>query len=639
MCGICGIFTLNVGLDSVYASKLKKMNNALSHRGNDDEGYYFTEDPNIYFVGLGHKRLSIIDLETGRQPIFSSDSQKIITFNGEIYNYKKLREEHFEKNEHFFTETDTEVILKLYEKFDVHAFGMLDGMFSITIYDKKKKKIILARDFFGEKPLYYTKLHNDFFWASELKSIILALDERPNISQTALNQYFRLTYIPAPFTIYENIWKLEPYQYLELDCMTGDYSICQIKESCNSIDYAIYKDFNLAKQHTFDLISESVKSRMISDVPIGMFLSGGVDSSIVSLIASMNSSSPIDTFSIGFEKKEFNEVEKSRIVAKIVGSNHHEFICKESEMAKDLHRVILDFDEPFADSSCLPSFLVAKKSSSYVKVVLTGDGGDEVFGGYNKYLIGKINKHYTNIVPKNLHYRLLKILIPLLNQETDSRRSKFRLNRLIKGIDYNSDFYFNIISLGFSENELEQLFINNKYYYDSFRFYKDLVGDKKQNLLDFRNIDRHMSLEGDMCVKVDRTAMLTSIETRSPFLNKDLWNFTSELPENYLIRNINKKYLLKKTFEKYFPKDFLEKSKQGFGVPVGDWLRTVLRKELESYSERTFLEKQGLFNIPYIQSLVKDHINSKNDNTFRVWTFYCFQLWYKNAYLFNSLRE
>ena len=376
-----------------------------------------------------------------------------------------------------------------------------------------------------------------------------------------------------------------------------------------------------------------MQSRSIADVPLGTFLSGGVDSSVISLCLAEQSSQKIETFSIGFEKKGFDESEKSRTVAGIIGSHHHEFIISENDIKNDLHQIILNFDEPFADSSALPTYLVSNRVARNVKVALTGDGGDEVFGGYNKYYMGRLNQKYIDLVPKNVHLKSQKFLEKLLNVTEDSRGLRFKVNRLVKAINYEGDFYTNIISLGFQLNELETLLTTEYLQKDSFSFYKNCIGNHKTSLTDFRNIDRLLSLEGDLLVKVDRVSMLNSMECRAPFLNKELWNFTSQLPESYLINGWDKKHLLKEAFKEHFPKGFLNKSKKGFGVPVGDWLRTNLREELISFSEPHFINEQQIFNQSAVSNMVQGHISKRVDNTFRVWAFYCFQLWYKRSFI------
>ena len=627
MCGINGyIFQSKPNKEDL----ISHMNASIRHRGPDDEGFYKDKLLNKY-IGLGMTRLSIIDLSFGKQPIYSQDKSMVIVFNGEIYNYQSLKIElETSHNVEFNTNSDTEVILKMYEIYGVNSFSKLDGMFAFSILDKNIGKVFIARDFFGEKPLYYSQQMDRIIWGSELKSLMLDFETKPTINKKALSLYFQLTYIPAPYSIYEGVKKLLPNHYLELDINTLEILENEISKSVLQKTSNI--SFEKAKIHTRDLVMESVLSRSISDVPIGAFLSEGVDSSIVSYCLSQNQENRINTFSIGFDKKKFDETKKSRVVAKLINSKHHEFIINEKSLYSDLDQILNNFDEPFADSSALPTYLVSKITSNHVKVALTGDGGDEVFGGYNKYYMNHINNTYTNIVPAKFHKFLKDISSFFLKTKDDDRGIKFKIRKTLDSIDYNDNFYWNMISLGFKENEVNKIIINNSE--ATFDYYKNNIGlNKSDSLSDLRNIDKHISLEGDMLVKVDRTSMLSSLECRAPFLNKKLWDFTNTLPEKYLINGTSKKHILKESFKDFFPSNFLEKTKKGFGVPVGDWLRSFLKDELIYFCNKSFIEDQNLFNYSFVDQLVNRHLSGQEDNTFKVWTFFCFQKWYKNQLL------
>lgn len=630
MCGINGvIYKSKVDQNNLKLS-LTKMNDLIIHRGPDEDGTYIGMGDS-YSVGMAMRRLSIIDLSTGQQPMYSEDRSVSLVFNGEIYNYQSLRQQLISDGVVLHTKSDTEVVLKLYEQHGPSSFQLLDGMYGFSIHDSKKKKVYIARDYFGEKPLYYTETGKGMFWASELKSIMSILDHKPEISKKGMNLYFRLTYIPAPFTIYDQVFKLEPNSYLEYDLENFSMRLQQIHPNKNTTKSKL--SFDEAKQAVRDRVFKSVESRSVSDVPLGTFLSGGVDSSIVSFCLSDMLDSKIDTFSIGFEKASYDETDKSRTVAKLINSNHHEFVINESDLSKNIDQILLDFDEPFADSSSLPTYLVSNRTRSNVTVALTGDGGDEVFGGYNKYYIGKLNRKYTKIIPKFLHSQVEKLANTVLKRKDDDRGFKYKLQKLIKSISYNDDYYWGIISLGFPNNDINE-FLNSDYQISSvFDDYKQKTGiSSPKSLNDFRTIDQHLSLEGDMLVKVDRTSMLNSLECRAPFLNRELFEFTSTLPEHFLLNKWSKKHILKEAFKSDFPDGFLDKSKRGFGVPVGDWLREGLKNELLSYIDKNFLEQQQLFNVDAISKLVNEHLSSKTDNTFKVWTYYCFQKWYQHTY-------
>jgi len=630
MCGINGIINNTNKDQATLKSQLAEMNQLIFHRGPDEDGFYISSTESSS-VAMAMRRLSIIDLSTGKQPMYSEDNDIGLVFNGEIYNYKVLKQQLENSGVKFKTTSDTEVILKLYEQKGVEAFKELDGMFAFSIHDKKKNKVFIARDFFGEKPLYYTKTKTDFIYGSELKSIIKQISGKPEICKEGLNLYFRLTYIPAPYSIYKDIFKLPSNHYIDFDIASDSFSIHEIEKQKPIEKQDI--SFENAKKKVHDAVMKSVETRSIADVSLGTFLSGGVDSSVVTHCLADISSEKIETFSIGFEKKRFDETDKSQVVAKQVNSNHHEFIVKESDFKTNLDDILLNFDEPFADSSALPTFLVSKLASDYVKVALTGDGGDEVFGGYNKYYMGKLNNKYTSVMPEFLHKQVLKLSSSLLHTKEDNRGKRFKLNRLLNAFNYNGNQYWNIISLAYTDDEKIKLLKSESLIKDTFAEFKEKYNQQKpKNLTDFRIVDKNVSLEGDMLVKVDRTSMLSSLECRAPFLSKDIWNLTNSLPENYLLKGWNKKYILKEAFAHKFEPGFLDKSKQGFGVPVGDWLKSSLKSELLSYIDPKFIESQNLFNHGFISDLVNNHVNSKEDNSMRVWCFYTFQKWYLNTY-------
>jgi len=629
MCGINGIITKTSQKETDITSTLNKMNNLIIHRGPDEDGFV-TKQENDFSLGMAMRRLSIIDLSSGKQPIYSDDKKIVIVFNGEIYNFKILKAELEASGVTFTTTSDTEVILKLYEQQGVEAFKKLDGMYGFSIYDQNINKLFIARDFFGEKPLYYTNSSNQFLWASELKSIVNVLDEKPKISKKGLNLFLRLTYIPAPYSIYENVSKLEANHYIEYNFENHNFEIHKIQQEIQPKPQNI--SFENAKKEVRDMVYESVESRSIADVPLGTFLSGGVDSSIVSLVLSQLNDKKIETFSIGFHDSS-DESSKARTVANLINSNHHEFKIGEDDLKDNIHEILMNFDEPFSDTAALPTYFVSNKTKDYVKVALTGDGGDEVFGGYNKYYVGKMNNKYTSVIPKSIHNIMLKSSAHLLATKSDKRGKRFKIKKLLKSIDYEGDYYWDIISLANTENELSEILASDYYENNLFKEYKEILGNKKiETLTDFRHVDKILSLEGGMLAKVDRTSMQNSLECRAPFLNKKLWDYTNTLPEEYLMKGWNKKHILKEAFKDQFPEQFLEISKQGFGSPVGNWLKSSLKNELKSYIEKDYLLEQGIFNSDKIIPLVQNHLDSKRDNTFRVWAFYCFQKWYSNIY-------
>jgi asparagine synthase (glutamine-hydrolysing) len=632
MCGINGVVGFNQDKKQI-ANKVFQMNNDIIHRGPDDSGVHL-EDTLHYSLGMGMRRLSIIDLISGNQPMYSDNQRIVICFNGEIYNFKALKNKLIEQGISFKTNSDTEVVLRLYEKEGISSFKKFDGMFAFSIFDKHLNKLFIVRDFFGEKPLYYYKDNNLFTWASELKSLKNNNLFIPIISSFSLNLFFKLSYIPAPYSIYQDVYKLLPGHFLELDLHSRDLIINSYKTESYNQNYFKDLSFDAAISKTRELVFDSVKSRAISDVSVGSFLSGGVDSSIVSLCLSKIIQKPIDTFSIGFKNKLFDESAKSDLVAKLIKSKHHKFILEEEDLLESISTIITNFDEPFADSSALPSYYVANMASKHVKVVLTGDGGDEVFGGYNKYLITKANKYYTNFVPKIVHKSMTKLLHSFLKDDKDNRGLRFQVDKLLNSIDYEGNHYWNIISLAFCEKDRKKLLYNFTTSKELINYYKEVLNLGPGNSLnEMRKVDRFLSLEGDLLTKVDRTSMLNSIECRSPFLNYELWNFTNSLPEKYLINGSEKKWLLRKAFENEFPPNFLDAKKHGFGIPVGNWLRTHFKSDIFKYSTKSLIKDQGIFNYEYLANLLEAHISGKRDYTFQVWSFFCFQEWYFKSHM------
>jgi len=378
-----------------------------------------------------------------------------------------------------------------------------------------------------------------------------------------------LTYIPAPYSIYDNVSKLEANHYIEYNFENHKTIIKEISPEIKPNEHPV--SFNDAKKKVKNLVYESVESRSIADVPLGTFLSGGVDSSIVSLCLSQITNKKIETFSIGF-KNSNDESGKAQTVASLINSNHHLFKIGEEDLRDNIHEILMNFDEPFSDTAALPTYFVSNKTKDYVKVALTGDGGDEVFGGYNKYYVGKMNSRYTNIVPQPIHKLLLKSSEYLLATKNDNRGKRFKIKKMLKAIDYKGNSYWDIISLANTEDELSEI-LSPLYYEDNiFGQFKEILGKEKiESLTDFRHLDKILSLEGGMLAKVDRTSMQNSLECRAPFLNKKLWDYTNTLPEDYLMKGWNKKHILKEAFRDQFPDQFLEISKQGFGSPVGNW--------------------------------------------------------------------
>lgn len=635
MCGINGYVLSSHVYGLSDESCINQMNAAIFHRGPDDSGFFLSEDKT---VALGMQRLSIIDISAGSQPMYSDDKQIITVFNGEIYNYKELR--NLLKSDYgvrFDTNSDTEVILRGYEIWGNEIFSRLNGMFAISIYDTFKNKLILSRDRTGEKPLYYYPKHNLFAFCSELKSLKSFWKhysiEPPKISKEALNLYLTLTYIPCPYSIYEGVYKLEPGTFIELDTVNLSFNINKYWNIL-PLSQEYLSDYGKAKNTLKDLVYDSVEKRMISDVPYGAFLSGGVDSSIiVAVMADLKPNNRIKTFSIISSNKKFDESERSKSVSKHCNTEHYPIMLDLHDIKENIDSIILNYDEPFADSSALPAYFVSKKTKEYVTVALTGDGGDEVFGGYNRYKMVEYAKLYKKYIPDNIHKKIVKPIIGQYKLNKDDRGFIFQAKKFVNAVSASEYFNMtNIMCLGFNRTLFCDL-LNPDWQSINFEsLFKDYYNqiERLTPLKKARYFDLKICLEGDMLVKVDRASMFNSLECRPPFLDHRLIEFSYQLPDDFLISNGVTKRILKETFSDMLPKGLFNLSKSGFGIPIGDWLRGELKKELEYLSRIDFLNEQGIFNPTQIDKLIFEHLSGKNDSTFKVWTFYCFQKWFVN---------
>ena len=619
MCGINGIIQFN---HKRTAGDLRNivhdMNERIIHRGPDDEGLFADE-----FCSLGMRRLSIIDLAGGNQPIWNPDHTKVIVYNGEIYNFKVLREELIKAGYSFRTNSDTEVILLGYEEYGVEILNKLEGMFAFVIYDLNEKKWILARDRTGEKPLYYHIDPEKAIFASELKSITATGLVKKEIDTTALSQYFQLTYIPAPLTIFTGIRKLPPGHYMVIDA-DGGSEIKQYWHLNSEIDPSIgYEEY---KKKLREALISSVERRMISDVPIGAFLSGGFDSSIVVGIMSLLSPGKVNTFTVSFDDKIYDESKLAELVAKKNNTIHTVLKISEEEILGNIPDLLGNIDEPFADSSLIAVNAISKKAREYVKVVLTGDGGDELFAGYNKYLLPYYGKRYKKI-PKFLRKGVIEKSLNLLPSKS------YRVMGIRKvinacGLDEVEQIRY-MMSLGFKPDELKELipgidtetmdFISEQY-----AFLSSADAQTRTQYVDVKTV-----LEGDMLPKVDRASMFASLETRVPMLDSKVIELAFDTPTEYKIKGKNRKIILKDTFRDLLPDELFRAPKHGFGVPVSDWLENSLKDQLLKYSDEEFLRSQGLFSADYIGKVIEQHMTHQIDRFSTLWSFYVFQNWYE----------
>jgi len=624
VCGINGLLYKEVNPD--ITRQLQLMNRAIIHRGPNEDGTYYTDR-----IGMGMRRLSVIDLSTGNQPMKNSTGEVVIVFNGEIYNYRDLKAELEQQGVIFITQSDTEVILKLYERYGEAMLNMLNGMFVFSIHDKRTDKIFIARDRFGEKPLYYYHSSGQFIWASELKSITMIKPEIKKISKEALTLYLSLTYIPAPHSIYQDVFKLLPGHYLKINTVTLEKDIHEYWDINPGTKVQSDITYTGAQKQIRNLLFESVEQRMIADVPLGVFLSGGVDSTIIAAIMAKNTNQKVKTFSVGYANKRYDESARARQVANHIGSEHHEYTLDYNDLFGLIDDIVLNYDEPYADSSCLPTYFISSKTVQHVTVALTGDGGDEVFGGYNKYTLPHYRRKVEKYVPPFLRPVLSKTGFAQTVLSKGDSKSIFSKIKKVADL-LNEDMitgHLNLLALGFRQHELDKLCKSSGINYISlltqYLAKLDFADDELKQL---RYIDKQISLEGDMLVKVDRASMLCSLECRSPFLDHRIMEYTYQLPDEYLLNNGNKKRILKDTFADMLPEGFFNAPKSGFEIPVGDWLRGPLKDDMVGTLSDAALRQTGFFNTEYIKKLIADHVSNKANNARQLWTLYCFQKWF-----------
>jgi len=616
MCGICGV------TGKTDRNLIEAMAKRMLHRGPDSEGVYLDED-----VALGMRRLKIIDLNTGDQPIHNEDQSVWVIFNGEIYNFQELRADLVKRGHRFYTQTDTEVIVHLYEEYKDDCVNFLRGMFAFSIWDKKEKRLLLARDRIGIKPLYYSFKNSRLVFASEIKSILVnpAVDKQINL--TSLDYYLTFLYIPAPGTIYESINKLLPghtlvYQngkmeikrYWELDSEEGKFK--NKNDPCLEIK---------------ELLSEAVKLEMVSDVPLGALLSGGLDSSCVVGLMSKLVSEPIKTFSIGFEKKysSYNELEYAKEVARLFHCDHREFIIK-PDIKKTVEQVMEFIDEPFADSSAILNFLICKEARKFVTVALSGIGGDEVFGGYARYLAALSVPAFQHL-PVFLRGGL-KNISGFIPESRKSRNLGGWVKRYLASAALSPEEKYLLWRSYFTDTFKEEIYsdnlkdsLNDKKPYIHFDY---LSGWQDRQFADRVNfLDVLTYLPDDLLIMADRMSMANSLELRVPLCDYKLIEFTSSIPLSRKMQGFKLKGLFKEVLKDLLPEKILQKRKQGFSLPLGDWLKDDLAGWVREVLSEENIKRRGLFDSKAVVGLIEDHFKGREVNTHQIWALFIFELW------------
>ena len=625
MCGIFGIvskanrsFPLNSSVDT------------LRHRGPDDSALYYDDN-----ICLGHRRLSIIDLEGGHQPIFNEDQSKCIVFNGEIYNYLQLRNELLNKGHRFSTRSDTETILHAYEEWGEKCVDYFRGMFAFAIWDSRDQRLFIARDRLGIKPLFYAEHKGKFYFASEMKAILADRAFPRDIDEMALACYFTLSYIPAPLTIYRSIRKLLPGHIQTIK----NGKIRTHKYWDLYFEPARGRDENYFIQEFMKLLQESVKMRLMSEVPLGAFLSGGIDSSTVVALMSRNSSSPVNTFCMGFGGDTggyLDERKYARMVAQMYSTNHREFEVL-PKLEGLIEKIVQAFDEPFADDSTIPSYFVCKTAKENVTVALSGLGGDEAFGGYERYLGFKLRSIY-NRIPVFIRENSIRNFVKKMPERSDGHYTINHMKRFVRSASLRSDLsYLGYLSI-INPNLKEVLFSDRDGFSKNYEFCKDLfldylktdnVSDNKDSLNRAFYCDIKTYLPDDILAVTDRMSMHHSLEVRVPFVDHKLLEFCATIPAEMKMKWFHKKYLLKKATKNLLPKQVISHRKQGFVGPMAQWLKTDLKYyALEALSEEN-IKEHGFFNHSTIKQVLDDHFSGNEINDKLIWALIIFQKWFE----------
>jgi len=619
MCGISGIFEFDQAR-TISRETVHRMNESLRHRGPDDEGIFVDLG-----IGLGHRRLSIIDVAGGHQPISNEDGTIRVMFNGEIYNYPDLYQDLIARGHVFTTRSDTETIVHLYEEYGEECFAKLRGMFAIAIWDSGKRRLLLARDRVGKKPLYYYADRNRFIFGSELKAI-LAADSIPRaIDPLAVCDYFSLSYIPAPTTIYKNVRKLQPAHYLVVNA-AGMREVPYWRLSfANVQDHTEAEWCELIREQ----LCEATRIRLMSEVPLGAFLSGGVDSSSVVATMSRLMDRPVTTCSIGFSAQEYDESEFAREVASQFKSDHHEDVV-EVEALDVIDKLAWHYDEPFADSSAVPTYYVSKIARRQVTVALGGDGGDENFAGYRRYVFDRIENRMRDLVPAPIRRSVFGPLgrwYPGLAWAPRPLRAKATFQSLSRS---PLEGYFNSVSV-FRPDEKALLFTRDFQRqladYDSLdtlrRHYDE--ADTADPLSRIQYVDIKTYLPDDILTKVDRASMAVSLELRAPILDHKFMELAASIPSHMKLRGRTGKYIFKKAMEPLLPQEILYRPKQGFAIPLDRWFRREL-KEL-TYDLVLKTGKDGILDRNFLSAIWKQHQNGTFDRSAYLWTVLMFRKW------------
>lgn len=622
MCGITGYVFLDRNRN-IDPNVLRSMTQSIVHRGPDDEGFHIDKN-----VGLGFRRLSIIDLNTGHQPLSNADDTVHIVFNGEIYNYLEHRELLQKKGYQFKTATDTEVILHLYEEYGSECLQYLRGMFGFVIWDSRKQVLFCARDRFGIKPFYYYLDQNMFVFGSEIKTLLAGEPIDSALSMEALDSYFAFGYITHDLSIYKHIRKLQPGHYLTLDLSKKpEMKIARYWDIRFEPDYS--RTEQQWKEEMEQLLSETVKMHMISDVPLGAFLSGGIDSSSVVALMAKNSNRPVKTFSIGFKEEKFNELVYAREVAQMYQTEHHEQIVEPASISL-LPDLVNAYDEPFADASAIPTYYVSKIARENVTVALSGDGGDELFAGYNIYkYLRKLHEHPLNSSIPGFNKLFWGSVYKMIPWTMKGKGAAYFLSR--------SEKYMGAFLSSWNIDERKKLFLSDHDSIDSRQaselFKKSVMeqGSKYDFITNLQYLDLQTYMVDDVLTKVDRASMMNSLEVRVPLLDHKVAELSFRIPWNLKYHESGQKYIFKQTMKPHLPASILQHPKQGFGVPLSYWFKDDLKQYINDTLVSSTPRLAEYLNLDFVRKTVNSNHNAMRDFSGRIWQLIVFEEWLRKV--------
>lgn len=625
MCGITGWINLDKNKSNERAKPiLHSMCEVITHRGPDSEGIWTDSD-----VALGMRRLSIIDLHTGDQPVYNNDKSVVVMMNGELYNYREVRADLEKRGHAFVTATDTEIVPHLYDEYGDNFVDHLNGMFGIALWDSRRKRLVLARDRYGEKPLYYGVFDNRLIYGSELKALLAHPAVPRELDLDAFRQYLSFDYVPAPRSIFRGISKLPAAHIMTVE--NGEFQIRRYWNlTFNKKGHV--RSLEDAATELRDLLSDAVRMRLVADVPLGVLLSGGVDSSAVAAFATRHATETVKTFSIGFAEDSFDETRYARLVAKHLGTDHYEEILSAAKAGDLVSEIGTWLDEPLSDGSLIPTYLLARFVRKHVTVALGGDGGDELFAGYPMYYGHKVAAAY-DAIPRFLRSGVIEPVVNMLPVSTKNLSFDYRAKRFVRSAGYDSIARHHSWFGSFTPGDQEELLTRNVRESSTLDIYAGArqlldICDAAGEIERMQYLDINFYMAEDILSKVDRASMAVSLETRAPFLDPRIGEFAASLPVNYKLRGSKGKYVLKRSLEGLLPNEVLTRSKKGFGIPIAEWLKGRLNPLMHDLLDTKRLRDQGLFEPDHVNRLMADHEKGAASNHKQLWTLLVFQLWY-----------